>query len=141
MSRQIWSYKIGRLSELYVASLRMRIRRRLFLYTASAVILLTMYSKLILLFGGISSLAYGQASSTSANSASPSPSYGAGVAVAGDYSGMLRPRLHYSPPSGFMNDPNGMFVGDDGVWHLYYQYNPGDTISGDQHWYVGDNCG
>lgn len=108
----------------------------MFLFTVSAVVLVTMYSKLVLLLGGITSLAAGQSTSVSSSAASATPSYGAGVAVAGDYSGMLRPRLHYSPPSGFMNDPNGMFVGEDGVWHLYYQYNPGQTISGDQHWYV-----
>lgn len=38
-----------------------------------------------------------------------------------DYDGPLRPQLHYSPPDGFMNDPNGMFLDDKGVWHLYYQ--------------------
>lgn len=38
-----------------------------------------------------------------------------------DYSGPLRPQLHFSPEEGFMNDPNGMFLDDDGTWHLYYQ--------------------
>ena len=44
-----------------------------------------------------------------------------GVVIEGDYSGALRPQIHYSPPQGFMNDPNGMFVDNEGVWHLYYQ--------------------
>lgn len=44
-----------------------------------------------------------------------------GVVIEGDYTGALRPQIHYSPPKGFMNDPNGMFVDSDGVWHLYYQ--------------------
>ncbi len=34
-----------------------------------------------------------------------------------------RPVYHHTPPYGWMNDPNGMFY-KDGVWHLYYQYNP-----------------
>lgn len=34
-----------------------------------------------------------------------------------------RPAFHHSPLYGWMNDPNGMFY-KDGVWHLYYQYNP-----------------
>jgi beta-fructofuranosidase len=33
-----------------------------------------------------------------------------------------------------MNDPNGMFVGKDGVYHLYYQLNPSDVVAGNQHW-------
>ena len=34
-----------------------------------------------------------------------------------------RPAFHHTPLYGWMNDPNGMFY-KDGVWHLYYQYNP-----------------
>lgn len=34
-----------------------------------------------------------------------------------------RPAFHHSPLYGWMNDPNGMFY-KDGVWHLYYQWNP-----------------
>ncbi|MDE6193162.1 MAG: GH32 C-terminal domain-containing protein, partial [Muribaculaceae bacterium] len=34
-----------------------------------------------------------------------------------------RPLFHHAPLYGWMNDPNGMFY-KDGVWHLYYQYNP-----------------
>ncbi len=34
-----------------------------------------------------------------------------------------RPAFHHTPVYGWMNDPNGMFY-KDGVWHLYYQYNP-----------------
>lgn len=33
-----------------------------------------------------------------------------------------------------MNDPNGMFQDANGTYHLYYQYNPTDTIAGNQHW-------
>ncbi|MBD5250139.1 MAG: DUF4980 domain-containing protein [Barnesiella sp.] len=34
-----------------------------------------------------------------------------------------RPLFHHTPQYGWMNDPNGMFY-KDGVWHLYYQWNP-----------------
>ena len=36
---------------------------------------------------------------------------------------IFRPSYHHTPLYGWMNDPNGMFY-KDGVWHLYYQYNP-----------------
>lgn len=62
------------------------------------------------------------------------PSVPTGTPVPGIYTGALRPQVHYSPPKGFMNDPNGMFVDADGVWHLYYQYNPTGTTAGNQHW-------
>ena len=72
-----------------------------------------------------------------------------------DYTGPLRPQLHFSPPDNFMNDPNGMFIDADGIWHLYYQCeramtfpifrndtrqflhspdNPTDVVAGNQHW-------
>ena len=35
----------------------------------------------------------------------------------------FRPAYHHTPAYGWMNDPNGMFY-KDGVFHLYYQYNP-----------------
>ena len=35
----------------------------------------------------------------------------------------FRPAFHHTPVYGWMNDPNGMFY-KDGVWHLYYQWNP-----------------
>lgn len=35
----------------------------------------------------------------------------------------FRSIYHHTPLYGWMNDPNGMFY-KDGVWHLYYQYNP-----------------
>ena len=57
-----------------------------------------------------------------------------GAPVPGNYTGPLRPQGHFSPPAGFMNDPNGMFVDDNGTWHLYYQYNPTGIVAGNQHW-------
>ena len=41
--------------------------------------------------------------------------------VPGNYSGLLRPQIHFSPPQKFMNDPNGLFRDLNGTWHLYYQ--------------------
>ena len=35
----------------------------------------------------------------------------------------FRPTYHHTPTYGWMNDPNGMFY-KDGVYHLYYQWNP-----------------
>ena len=35
----------------------------------------------------------------------------------------FRPEYHHTPVYGWMNDPNGMFY-LDGVYHLYYQWNP-----------------
>ena len=35
----------------------------------------------------------------------------------------FRPQYHHTPVYGWMNDPNGMFY-KDGVFHLYYQWNP-----------------
>ncbi|KAK8002268.1 hypothetical protein PG989_001987 [Apiospora arundinis] len=56
-----------------------------------------------------------------------------GTPLPGNYTGPLRPQVHYSPPTGFMNDPNGMFY-LNGVFHLYYQYNPTGLGPGNQHW-------
>lgn len=40
-----------------------------------------------------------------------------------------RPLIHYSPNYGWMNDPNGLFYDKkDKIWHIYFQYNPNDTI-------------
>ena len=44
-----------------------------------------------------------------------------------------RPLYHHAPKRGWMNDPNGMFY-KDGVWNLYYQYNPYGSIWGNMHW-------
>ena len=49
------------------------------------------------------------------------------------YSENNRPQTHFSPPRNWMNDPNGL-VHFDGVYHLFYQYNPADKVWSDMHW-------
>lgn len=49
------------------------------------------------------------------------------------YSEPYRPQYHYSPPCGWMNDPNGM-VYYEGEYHLFYQFNPKDIFPGPMHW-------
>jgi levanase/fructan beta-fructosidase len=44
-----------------------------------------------------------------------------------------RPRYHYTPPYGWMNDPNGLFY-YNGVFNLYYQYNPWAAVWGNMTW-------
>lgn len=45
----------------------------------------------------------------------------------------FRPSYHHTPAYGWMNDPNGMFY-KDGVYHLYFQYNPYGSMWGNMHW-------
>jgi fructan beta-fructosidase len=44
-----------------------------------------------------------------------------------------RPAIHLTPPTGWMNDPNGLVL-HDGVWHACYQHNPGEPRHGNLHW-------
>ena len=44
-----------------------------------------------------------------------------------------RPIYHHTPEYGWMNDANGLFY-KDGVYHLYYQYNPYAAVWGNMHW-------
>jgi fructan beta-fructosidase len=46
---------------------------------------------------------------------------------------LYRPYIHFTPKTGWMNDPNGMFF-QNGVYHLYYQFYPNATIWGPMHW-------
>jgi beta-fructofuranosidase len=38
-----------------------------------------------------------------------------------NYSDPWRPQVHYTPEQNWLNDPNGLFKDDDGLWHMYYQ--------------------
>jgi len=44
-----------------------------------------------------------------------------------------RPLYHHSPAWGWMNDPNGLFF-KDGLWHLYFQWNPYGSQWENMHW-------
>ena len=50
-----------------------------------------------------------------------------------DYNEPFRPQFHFSPPTNWMNDPNGL-VYNQGYYHLFYQYYPNDIIWGPMHW-------
>jgi fructan beta-fructosidase len=45
----------------------------------------------------------------------------------------MRPQFHFSPQSGWINDPNGA-IRVDGVYHLFYQANPDGIVHGPMHW-------
>jgi len=56
-----------------------------------------------------------------------------GIDKATQYREPYRPQFHFSPPSKWMNDPNGM-VFHKGIYHLFYQYYPEDIVWGPMHW-------
>ncbi len=49
------------------------------------------------------------------------------------YKETYRPQFHFSPPTQWMNDPNGM-VYYEGEYHLFYQHHPYDNVWGPMHW-------
>ncbi|XP_034830994.2 uncharacterized protein [Maniola hyperantus] len=50
-----------------------------------------------------------------------------------DINPRFRPLYHVAPPVGWMNDPNG-FSFHKGVFHLFYQFYPYDSVWGPMHW-------
>lgn len=44
-----------------------------------------------------------------------------------------RPRWHFSPKVGWINDPNGLLYAD-GVWHVFAQYAPDAVKASPKHW-------
>jgi beta-fructofuranosidase len=44
-----------------------------------------------------------------------------------------RPRYHFLPPANWLNDPNGL-IQWNGVYHMFYQYNPNGPFHGTIHW-------
>ncbi|GFF41020.1 levanase [Aspergillus udagawae] len=51
------------------------------------------------------------------------------------YTELYRPQYHFSPEKNWMNDPNGLvYDAKEGVYHLYFQYNPGGTTWGAMSW-------
>jgi len=55
------------------------------------------------------------------------------VAVSADETSQWRPAYHFTPAANFMNDPVGM-IRHQGVYHLFYQYNPSGSTAGNGSW-------
>ncbi|MFM0856319.1 glycoside hydrolase family 32 protein [Streptococcus suis] len=51
----------------------------------------------------------------------------------GNTNPIFKPQAHLTPETGWMNDPNG-FIYFRGEYHLFYQFNPYESVWGPMHW-------
>lgn len=56
-----------------------------------------------------------------------------GGILRGELESALRPLVHFTPSRGFMNDPNGLYY-RDGLYHMFFQWNPDADHPGNTHW-------
>lgn len=77
-------------------------------------------------------LAPGRGTGTSLDPALATGTGGAS-AVEASFTERYRPQFHYTPERNWMNDPNGL-VYHEGVYHLFYQYNPAGRDWGNLSW-------
>ena len=48
--------------------------------------------------------------------------------------GLIRPAIHFTANTGWINDPNGLVYDENGTYHLYFQFNPFDVEWDNMSW-------